>query len=71
MTYLRHLQPTFIGVIIHLPSTMDIPVGHPKKEKNIFQLHLFSGAENVSFREDNKFQCFGMRIFLLNSKLGQ
>ena len=26
ITYLRDLQPTFIGVIIHLLSTMDIPV---------------------------------------------
>ena len=25
ITYLRDLQPTFIGVIIHLLSTMDIP----------------------------------------------
>ena len=26
IAYLRDLQPTFIGVIIHLLSTMDIPV---------------------------------------------
>ena len=26
-TYLQDLQPTYIGVIIHLLSTMDIPVG--------------------------------------------
>ena len=25
-TYLRDLQPTFIGVIVHLLSTMDIPI---------------------------------------------
>ncbi len=27
ITYLRDLQPTYIGVIIHLLGTMDIPVG--------------------------------------------
>ena len=27
-TYLRDLQPTFIGVIIHLLSTMDVPAIH-------------------------------------------
>ena len=26
LTYLRYLQPTYTGVIIHLQSTMDIPV---------------------------------------------
>ena len=26
-TYLQDLQPTYIGVLIHLLSTMDIPVG--------------------------------------------
>ena len=26
ITYLQDLQPTYIGVIIHLLSTMDIPV---------------------------------------------
>ena len=26
ITYLGDLQPTYIGVIIHLPSSIDIPV---------------------------------------------
>ena len=29
ITYLRDLQPTFTGVIIHLLSTMDIQVVNP------------------------------------------
>ena len=32
-TYLGHLQPTYIGVIIQLLSTMDILVGH--KERSV------------------------------------
>ena len=31
ITYIRDLQPTYIGVIIHLLSTMDIPAGDGKK----------------------------------------
>ena len=35
-TYLQDLQPTYIGVIIHLLSTMDIPVGIMGLQNRLF-----------------------------------
>ena len=44
INYLWDLQPTYIGVIIHLLSTMDIPVGTPilGRESMGFTVSCFS-----------------------------
>ena len=55
ITYLRDLQPTFMGVIMNLLSTMDIPVllgsltvrpwkvTETQKERIVFQPGVFNG----------------------------
>ena len=42
ITHLGDLQPTFIGVIIHLLSTMDIPVGILKLMEKVLVHSIYS-----------------------------
>ncbi len=56
ITYLGDLQPTFIGVIIHLLSTMDIPVGLPLMPNPGISKHLSERVEeDISHRHLKRF----------------
>ena len=47
MTHLRDLQPTYIGVIIHVLNTLDIPV------TIYFHTTLILFPSNKSFEDEN------------------
>ena len=56
VTYLGDLQPTYIGLIIYLLSTMDIPVGL-NIAVSMFDVWIFSHRNQPSYSQMMTFRC--------------